>query len=151
FHYEKYMSDMLVPLLLVSSIYFFIRVIQDNSLKKYKTLFVLSLSLLIYTEYIGLLVAGCMFLFAILNFKQAYSKFIYYSTFLISILVTGVSILQYVAIGSMKSFASVMIERYTKGYKNPSLFDGLYEIVSMYWSWFVPMILFVLIFLFLCI
>jgi hypothetical protein len=139
-HYypNNYMSDMLVPLFFVSTIYFLLKIVHEKEYTKTTAvLFVLSMFLMIYTEYIGLFLVGIIFLYALI-YRRTCTKFLLWTTFLIPPITMSLIILQYALVGDLNSFWAVMVDRYTRSYESQSISEAVRTLFLGYWKWYAP-------------
>ena len=134
----NYMSDMLVPLFYLSTVYFFLKIVSEEKVTSLTKLFlILSLILTIYTEYIGIFLAGVIFLYTLKMKNQNYKKFIIWTCILVPILTMSLVVYQYLLVGSFDSFFAVIFDRYSRGYigRYPSKSSEIIKIFGNYWEW----------------
>ncbi len=145
YHADNYMSDMLVPLFFVSSVYLFLRIVLDESRSRLiAVLFILSIALMIYTEYLGLFVAGVMLLYGLFNRKEKFARLIIWTCTLVPAATMFWIAGQYAMVGSLDSFLAVMVDRYANSYTPYTNFSAVMQIVSQYWRWYLPVIVVIL-------
>lgn len=141
YHAYNYMSDMLAPFLFVSTTYLFLRITSGRPYsKRTAALFVLSTALLIYTEYLGLFVAGVMLLWGVFRRKEKYARLIVWTSVLAPSAVMLWIVTQYASVGNTSTFLSVMVERYADSYSPQTNVDAVGDIFQGYWKWYAPIL-----------
>jgi len=139
YYHTNYMSDMLVPLFFMSTAYLFIKIVSEETYtKKTAVLFILSIFLMIYTEYLGLFVAGVILIYGLINHRKKFSRLLIWSSTLIPVFAMFLIAYQYSTTNNMGSFLYVMINRYTGSYKiaGTSFIDNVIVIIGEYWTWY---------------
>lgn len=143
YHKNNYMSDMLVPLFLAMSTYFFIKIIDEKSHRNRSLiLFTISLAMMIYTEWIGVIFAGVVFLYSFYIRNQSYARKLFWISFATPISVIGLSILQFGSVNSAKEFVLVMLNRYVGSYVVIGPEDPFHVIYLHYKAFFFPIVIF---------
>lgn len=138
-HLDNYMSDMLVLLFFATTAYLFLKLVTDSKRSNVTlALYALSLFLMVYTEYIGFLVAALVILHALFTRSDPTWR----SRIWISVLVPACTILlivvQYALVSDVQTFLSVMLNRYERSYVRASDFQALSQIIVGYWKWYGP-------------
>jgi hypothetical protein len=113
FQCNTYMSDMLVHLFFITGVYFLLRIFLNNQTSgKYLILFAANLFLMIYTSWLGIIFAFCVFLYSIiwLRKERIFKKIILVTT-LVSIASIGLFVYQYSLIIGLDTFMEQMQER----------------------------------------
>lgn len=113
FQCNTYMSDMLVHFFFVAGAYYLLQLfINKGSSKKYFILYAGTLFLMIYTSYLGIIFAFCVFLYSVFRLKKGK---IYRQTILITIVVSiaaiGLFVYQYCLINGLENYVDQLRDR----------------------------------------
>ena len=148
-HTLYYMSNMLVQFFFALSAYLFYLIItrhkyQQDARERFDGilwLFVLSLALAVYTEWIGIFLCAAIFLYAIFIKKTVYGRLLIISSIAIPVIVVSFTVIHYALASDFLYFITVMTERYLTAYSegSTSLLDmGHVKILLLrYAEWFV--------------
>ena len=148
-YHTNMMSDMFVQVFFMSTAYLFIKLINENTRKIDVILFVLSMFLMIYTEYLGICVAGFIFIYGLFNIKKPFSRVLIWTSLITPIVAMSLVIYQYTLVGNFNSFIAVIIDRYFGSYQrnNVTIIKEIIGILNNYWSWYSPAIILIIILL----
>lgn len=141
-HYpNNYMSDMLVPLFFMSTVYWFIKIVTEKKYSKTTTVFWgISMSLMVYTEYLGLFVAGVMLLYALYYRNKSFARIVIWTSVLVPALTMFFIAFQFSLVGNLQSFLAVMVNRYSDSYMPYSNIVAIKKIINQYERWYIPSI-----------
>ena len=139
-HSNVYFADILVQLFFLLSLLFFQLILTKTKPNySYNIFFWASLFFMIYTEWLGLLLAGCLFLYFIFNrkFKTAIG------ISLISIFAISIVMIQYASIAGHEAYLNTLLNRYSErsGQFGPAQIyqsDSLLFLLTMYLRNFFP-------------
>ena len=110
-HSNVYFADILVQLFFLLTLYFTNRYLTNKKTQKTTIPFLcLSLFLMIYTEWLGLLMALCLGLFSLL--KKRFHLFLWVT--LTSLLSITLILVQYSSIAGLETYLDTLLNRYTE-------------------------------------
>jgi hypothetical protein len=140
-HIDNYMSDMLVLLFFVSTSYLFLKIAtEDRRHKASLILFAISMFLMVYTEYLGVLVAGTVFLYTFSRRKESSMRSLMWINVLVPACAMLLVVIQYALVSDIQTFLSVMTNRYANSYVRLTNLQAIIKIVVGYWRWYGPAI-----------
>ncbi len=145
-HFANYMSDMFVQVFFIALGLLFYEIISRKRAIRadwmYYTAFTAVFCAMVYTEWLGICVAGFLFLYGIYARKEVYGiPFIVLSVTVPSVMLM-LMFVQYASVADLGTFLSVMADRYALGYHKSTLGEPVstpmrfVQILAHYGKWY---------------